>query len=77
MPEDRQEGEHRPMQSINRAQGRRSSREATKRAQRGALEEFTRHQIQDWVQDLLEEEVVELLGRRKSQRRAGIDADEG
>lgn len=65
------------MQSISRAQGRRSSREATKRAQWAALEEFTRQQIQDWVQDLLEEEVVELLGRRKSQRRVAVDAAEG
>ena len=65
------------MQSISRAQRRRSSREATKRAQWAALEEFTRHRIQDWVQDLLEEEVVELLGRRKSERRAAIDASEG
>ena len=59
------------MQSINRAQRRRSSGEATKRAQWAALEEFARHQIQDWVQDLLEEEMVELLGRRKSERRVG------
>ena len=65
------------MQSISRAQRRRSSREATKRAQWAALEEFTRHRIQDWVQDLLEEEVVELLGRRKSERRAAIDAPRG
>jgi len=65
------------MQSISRAQRRRSSREATKRAQWTALEEFTRHQIQDWVQDLLEEEVVELLRRRKSERRAAIDAPAG
>jgi hypothetical protein len=65
------------MQSISRAQRGRSSREATKRAQWAALEEFIRHRIQDWVQDLLEEEVVELLGRRKSERRAAIDAAEG
>lgn len=65
------------MQSISRAHRRRSSREATKRAQWAALEEFTRQQIQDWVQDLLEEEVVELLGRRKSQRRVAVDAAEG
>ena len=65
------------MQSISRAHRRRSSWEATKRAQWAALEEFTRQQIQDWVQDLLEEEVVELLGRRKSQRRVAVDAAEG
>lgn len=65
------------MQSISRAQRRRSSRESAKRAQWTALEEFTRRRIQDWVQDLLEEEVVELLGRRKSQRRVAVDAPEG
>ncbi len=65
------------MQSINRAQRRRSSGEARKRAPWAALEEFARHQIQDWVQDLLEEEMVELLGRRKSERRVGVDACEG
>lgn len=65
------------MQSISRAQRRRSSRELGKRTQWAALEEFTRRRIQDWVQDLLEEEVVELLGRRKSERRAVVDAAEG
>jgi hypothetical protein len=54
------------MQSISRAQGRRSSRELAKRTQWVALEEFTRSRIQSWIQDLLEEEVGELLGRRKS-----------
>ena len=44
------------MQSINRAQRRRSSGEARKRAPWAALEGFARHQIQDWAQDLLEKE---------------------
>src|SRR5215470_2433221 len=66
-----------PMQSINRAQCRRSSREAAKRAQWAALEEFTRSRIADWIQDLLEEEVVEFLGRRKSKRRVAVDGPEG
>src|SRR5215470_14819985 len=66
-----------PMQSINRAQCRRSSREAAKRAQWAALEEFTRSRIADWIQDLLEEEVVEFLGRRKSERRVAVDGPEG
>ena len=65
------------MQSISRAQGRRSSRELAKRTQWVALEEFTRSRIQGWIQDLLEEEVGELLGRRKSERRAAVDAPEG
>jgi transposase-like protein len=42
-----------------------------------ALEEFARNRIQGWIQDLLEEEVVELLGRRKSERRAAVEAREG
>jgi transposase-like protein len=77
MPANRQEGETPPMQSISRAERRRSSGELTKRARWSALEEFARTQIQGWIQDLLEEEVAELLGRRKSERRAAIDATEG
>lgn len=65
------------MQSINRAERRRSSRESAKRARWEALEEFTRRRIQDWMQDLLEEEVAEHLGRRKSERRAAVDAPHG
>jgi len=65
------------MQSINRAERRRSSRESAKRARWEALEEFSRRRIQDWIQDLLEEEVAERLGRRKSERRAAVDAPEG
>src|ERR1051326_578101 len=41
------------------------------------LEEFARQQIQILLQTLLEEEVTELLGRTKSQRRAGVDAPDG
>jgi len=65
------------MQSISRAERRRSSRESAKRAPWGALEEFTRSRIQDWIKDLLEEEVAELLGRRRSERRAAADVPEG
>jgi len=65
------------MKSINRAERRRSSREAAKRARWAALEEFTRSRIADWIQDVLEEEVVEFLGRRKSERRVTVDAPEG
>jgi len=65
------------MQSISRAERRRSSREAAKRAKWAALEEFTRGRISEWIQDLLEEEVVEFLGRRKSERRVAVDAPEG
>src|ERR1700736_4796500 len=65
------------MQSINRAARRRSRREIAKHPQWGALEEFARGRIQSWLQDVLEEEVAELLGRGKSQRRAAVDAPTG
>ncbi len=65
------------MQNINRAERHRSSRESAKRARWEALEEFTRRRIEDWIQDLLEQEVVERLGRRRSERRAAVDAAEG
>ncbi len=41
------------------------------------LETWARTQIQTWVQDLLEAEVTELLGRGKSQRRQVVDASRG
>ena len=65
------------MQSINRAERRRSRRELAKRPQWGTLEEFARSRIQSWLQDVLEEEVTELLGRGKSERRAVVDAPAG
>ena len=51
------------MQSINRAACRRSRRELAKHPQWGTLEEFARGRIQSWLQDLLEEEITDLLGR--------------
>ncbi len=36
-----------------------------------------RQRIQTWLQDLLEEEVTELLGREKSERRKEVDAAPG
>src|SRR6266851_2389969 len=65
------------MQSINRAERRRSRRELAKCPQWGTLEEFTRSRIQSWLQDVLEEEVTELLGRGKSERRAAVDTPAG
>lgn len=65
------------MQSINRAARRRSRRELAKRPQWGTLEEFARSRIQSWLQGVLEEEVTELLGRGKSERRAVVDAPAG
>ena len=41
------------------------------------LETWARTQLQTWVQDLLEAEVTELLGRGKSQRRPVVDAPRG
>ena len=41
------------------------------------LESHVRGQIQNWIQDLLEEEVQDLLGRRKHERREAVDAPLG
>jgi len=41
------------------------------------LETFARAQVQGFIQQLLEDEVAELLGRRKSERRAAVDAPSG
>jgi len=41
------------------------------------LEAFARLEIQGWVQRLMEEEINELLGREKSERRAAVDPGAG
>lgn len=41
------------------------------------LETFARAHVQDFIQQLLEDEVAELLGRRKSARRTAVDAPPG
>jgi putative transposase len=41
------------------------------------LEEFVRVKVQGFIQELLEEEVTELLGRGKSERRAVVDGGTG
>src|SRR4029450_13852757 len=41
------------------------------------LEDFVREHVQQFIQALLEEEVTELLGRTKSARREGVDAEPG
>ena len=41
------------------------------------LEDWVREKIQGWLQELLEEEVTELLGRGKSERRSKVDAPSG
>jgi len=38
------------------------------------LEEWARRKVQEFVQSLLEEEVTELVGRRKSERRKAVDS---
>jgi len=42
-----------------------------------ALEDWVRIRVQGWVQDLLEEELTELLGRKKSERRRPVDSPAG
>jgi transposase-like protein len=42
-----------------------------------SLERSLRSRVQVWLQDLLEEEVTELLGRRKSERAQMVDAAPG
>ena len=42
-----------------------------------SLEGLVREKAQEFIQEILEEEVTELLGRRKSERRAAVDASPG
>jgi len=42
-----------------------------------ALEGFVRTKAQELIQEILEEEVTELLGRKKSERKAEVDGVEG
>jgi len=41
------------------------------------LEGLVREKAQEFIQQILEEEVTELLGRGKSERRAAVDAPAG
>ncbi len=41
------------------------------------LEAFARVKVQEFLQSVLEEEVTELLGRKKSERREAVDAAQG
>jgi len=54
-----------------------TDRSSESRATWNDLEGLMRQRIQTWLQDLLEEEVTELLGRAKSERRNGVDAAPG
>jgi hypothetical protein len=63
------------MTGVIRAERRRSRREEEKRGERVewlALEEYARSKIQGWIEELMEEEITELLGRRKSERRGAV-----
>jgi putative transposase len=42
-----------------------------------SLEELVREKAQQMIQQILEEEVTELLGRQKSERKAAVDAAPG
>jgi putative transposase len=39
-----------------------------------SLEEWVRRKVQEFIQSLLEEEITELLGRQKSERRKAVDS---
>lgn len=67
------------MKRQSRAERRRSSREEQKAGRPGwaDLETMARTKIQGWLQDLLDEEMSEMLGRQKSERRAEVDAKPG
>ena len=41
------------------------------------LEDCVRHKAQERIQSILEEEVTELLGRRKSERQVAVDGPAG
>jgi len=41
------------------------------------LEEWVRRKVQEFIQSLLEEEIAELLGRQKSERRKAVDGSSG
>lgn len=50
---------------------------AESRVEWGHLEEWVRGQVQGLIQDLLEEEITEFLGRVKSARRSALDGAPG
>lgn len=50
---------------------------AASRPQWDTLEAFARTHVRDFIQQLLEDEVTELLGREKSARRVAVDAPAG
>ncbi|GIW45597.1 MAG: hypothetical protein KatS3mg077_2879 [Candidatus Binatia bacterium] len=65
-PQGSRKREDTAVESVSRAERRRSRREFEKRPDWEALEEYARVKLQGWLQDLLEEEITDLVGRRKS-----------
>ena len=63
-------GSHRPMQKMTEGP-------AASRPQWEMLEAFARTHVRDFIQQLLEDEVTELLVREKSARRVPVDAPRG
>ena len=55
----------------------RVTKQGQERPEWGALERFAPVRIRGWIQDLLEEEVTELLGMGRSERRPSVDAPAG
>lgn len=51
-------------------QGKHKGTEESKDGLYGCLEAYARQEIQGWLQDLLEQEVTDFLGRSKSERKA-------
>jgi hypothetical protein len=41
------------------------------------LKQWVRGKVQEFIQSLLEEEIMELLGRKKSERRKAVDSPAG
>ena len=61
----------------SRREGRRTRKKTEARPEWATLEGFARMRIQGWLQDLLEEEVMHLLGRQQSERGGNVDAPAG
>jgi len=67
----------RPRKEHTAVEKKTTDRSSESRPTWDGLEALMRQRIQTWLQDLLEEEVTELLGREKSERRKEVDAAAG
>jgi transposase-like protein len=52
-------------------------RDDSSRATYDILEEIVREKVRQYIQDILEEEVESVLGRKKSERRGAVDKPRG